>query len=141
MSAGRWIATVSGVVVLATIVAAIVVMGSPSHQRLQRLDERRIADLGHIVVAVQSYRDAHDRLPGSLAALAAEPGSRLSIADPATAAPYGYAVLGAHEFRLCARFDIDTADTVDPPMVWAPGDWNHGVGMRCFNRSVTVRAK
>jgi hypothetical protein len=93
------------------------------------------------VQAIQAYREAHDRLPADLPVLAAEPGSRLAIVDPDTAQPYGYAVLGAREYQLCARFDTDTAATMEPPVAWVPGDWNHGVGTRCFKRSVVVPAK
>jgi hypothetical protein len=139
--AGRWIAIIASVVVVATIVAAIVVMGPPSTQRLSRLDERRVTDLGNLTQAIQAYREAHDRLPADLPVLAAEPGSRLAIVDPGTAQPYGYAVLGAREYQLCARFDTDTAATMEPPVAWVPGDWNHGVGTRCFKRSVVVPAK
>ena len=138
---GRWIAILASVVVVATIVAAIVVMGSPSTQRLSRLDERRVTDLGNLVQAIQAYREAHDRLPADLPVLAAEPGSRLAIVDPDTGQPYGYAVLGAREYQLCARFDTDTAATMEPPVAWVPGDWNHGIGTRCFKRSVVVPAK
>jgi hypothetical protein len=138
---GRWIAIVACVVVVATVVAAIFVMGSPSSQRLQRLDEHRIADLGRIAQAIEVYRDAHDRLPASLALLAAEPGSRLAVADPATAEPYSYIVLGPRDYRLCARFDTDTSTTVDAPMAWAPGDWNHGTGLQCFKRSINGTTK
>ncbi len=138
---GRWIAILASLVVVATIVAAIVVMGPPSTQRLSRLDERRVTDLGNLVQAIQAYREAHDRLPADLPVLAAEPGSRLAIVDPDTAQPYGYAVLGAREYQLCARFDTDTAATMEPPVAWVPGDWNHGIGTRCFKRSVVVPAK
>ena len=137
----RWIAILASLVVVATIVAAIVVMGSPSTQRLSRLDERRVTDLGNLVQAIQAYREAHDRLPADLPVLAAEPGSRLAIVDPGTGQPYGYAVLGAREYQLCARFDTDTAATMEPPVAWVPGDWNHGIGTRCFKRSVVVPAK
>ncbi|MCJ0826569.1 hypothetical protein MQC88_11510 [Luteimonas sp. 50] len=138
---GRWIAILASAVVVATIIAAIVVMGSPSTQRLSRLDERRVTDLGNLTQAIQGYRDAHDRLPTDLPLLAAEPGSRLAIVDPATGQPYGYAALGAREYQLCARFDTDTATALEAPVAWAPGDWNHGVGTRCFKRRVVVPAK
>ena len=138
---GRWIAIFASVVVAATILAAIVVMGPPSAQRLSRLDERRVADLGNLTQAIQDYRDAHDRLPADLPTLAAQPGSRLAIVDPGTGQPYGYAALGAREYQLCARFDTDTAATLEAPAAWAPGDWNHGVGTRCFKRRVVVPAK
>jgi len=91
--------------------------------------------------AYVANRGAHDRLPADLPLLAAEPGSRLAIVDPATGQPYGYAALGAREYQLCARFDTDTAATMEPPVAWAPGDWNHAIGTHCFKRSVAVPVK
>ena len=135
-NAGRWIAIVAGIVVLATVVAAIVVMGPPSQQRLQRLDERRIADLGRIQLAVQSYRNMHDGLPVSLAALAEKPGMRLSIVDPASGEPYGYEPTGDSGYRLCARFATDTANAMDAAQTWPPGGWDHAAGRQCFERRV-----
>jgi len=138
MSAGRWIAIVASVVVVATIVAAIAVMGSPARQRLMRLDERRVGDLDRIASAVQVYHAQHGKPPASLAALEAEPGVRLPR-DPATQQAYGYAVVGKAEFEVCARFDTDTAESTDP-QPWLRAGWVHGAGRQCFKRrSDTLR--
>jgi hypothetical protein len=130
--AGRWIAIVASLVVVATIVAAIAVMGSPSKQRLMRLDERRVDELGNIANQIESWRNEHGRLPGSLAELAAAPGVRVAQ-DPASGRPYGYEVLGASEYRLCAQFDTDTAIEVDS-QPWRGAVWAHGIGRQCFTR-------
>jgi hypothetical protein len=130
--AGRWIAIVASLVVVATIVAAIAVMGSPSKQRLMRLDERRVDELGNIANQIESWRNEHRRLPGSLAELAAAPGVRVAQ-DPASGRPYGYEVLGASEYRLCAQFDTDTAIETDP-QPWRGAVWAHGIGRQCFTR-------
>jgi type II secretory pathway pseudopilin PulG len=103
----------ASVVVIATVVAAIAVIGSPSRQRLLRLDERRVNDLEAIASQVRVYRNQHGGMPASLATLSAEPGVRVPR-DPASAQPYGYEALGGADYRLCARFDTDTADTTDP---------------------------
>ncbi len=130
--AGRWIAIVASVVVIATIVAAIAVIGSPSQQRLLRLDERRVADLQAIANQVEAYRNEHGRVPASLAVLAAAPGVRVPQ-DPASRQAYGYEVLGAAEFRLCARFDTDSSDAGEP-QPWGRAAWAHGTGRQCFKR-------
>ena len=132
--AGRWIAIVAGLVVAATVVAAIMVIGSPSRQRLLRLDERRVNDLEAIASQVQAYRNQHGGLPASLAALSAEPGVRVPQ-DPASGQAYGYDVLGGADYRLCARFDTDTADAIDP-RPWPRAAWAHGAGRQCFRRRV-----
>ena len=131
--AGRWIAIVASVVVAATIVAAIAVIGSPSRQRLLRMDERRVNDLEAIASQVQAYRNQHGSMPASLATLSAEPGVRVPI-DPASAQPYGYAALGGADYQLCARFDTDTADTTDPQTWPRAAAWVHGAGRQCFRR-------
>lgn len=131
--AGRWIAIVASVVVAATIVAAIAVIGSPSRQRLLRMDERRVNDLEAIASQVQAYRGQHGGVPASLDALSGEPGVRVPQ-DPASGQPYGYEVLGGGDYRLCARFDTDTADTTDP-QAWPRASWVHGMGRQCFRRS------
>ena len=131
--AGRWIAVVTSVVVIATVVAAIAVIGSPSRQRLLRLDERRVNDLEAIASQVRVYRNQHGGMPASLATLSAEPGVRVPR-DPASAQPYGYEALGGADYRLCARFDTDTADTTDPRAPPRAAAWVHGAGRQCFRR-------
>lgn len=137
-SANRWIAVAASIVVVATIVAAIAIMGSPSRQRLLRLDERRVDDLQRIVTAIDAYDRQHGAAPPTLAALAAEPGVRLP-SDPESGRPYDYERLGESEYRLCAEFRTDTADATEP-QPWQPADWAHGAGRQCFKRrSGTLR--
>lgn len=130
--AGRWIAVAASIVVVAAIVAAIAVMGSPSRQRLMRLDERRVDELGNLANQIEAWRNEHGRIPKSLAELAAAPGVRVPQ-DPASGRPFGYEVLGAAEYRLCARFDTDTAAGIDP-QPWLRAAWAHGAGRQCFKR-------
>ena len=130
--AGRWIAVAASVVVVAAVVAAIVAMGPPSRQRAMRLDERRVNELGNIANQLEAWRNEHGRLPASLAELASAPGVRVPR-DPASGQPYGYVVLGAAEYRLCAQFDTDTASGTDP-QPWLRAAWAHGAGRQCFKR-------
>lgn len=135
--AGRWLAVVASVVVLASIVAAIAVMGPPSRQRLLRMDERRIQDLGVLAGQVRAWHRQHGRLPASLGELAGEPGVHVPQ-DPATGAGYGYEALGEREFRLCADFATDTAQVARAvgPFGVPAGEWAHGGGRHCFKRRV-----
>lgn len=130
--AGRWIVLAASVVVVATIVAAIAVMGPPSRQRLLRLDERRVNDLQVIQSQVEMYRDQHGAVPASLAVLATQPGMRVPR-DPASRQPYGYEAIDGAGYRLCAQFDTDTAQSADV-QPWMRPDWGHGTGRQCFKR-------
>ena len=138
--AGRWLAIVASVVVVATVVAAIVVMGSPSAQREAKLDARRAADLSRIGSAVDRWVERNDALPPDLAVLAAEPGARLAIVDPVTGAPYGYAIAGARSYELCATFTTDTAQSENVGG-WPGEAWNHDVGPQCFQRQAKAPGK
>lgn len=134
---GRGLAIAASVVVLATVVAAVWVMGSPSAQREAKLDGRRIDDLNRIVQVINRDFDAHGTLPADLATLARQPGQRLSTTDPVNGTPYGYEVTGARTYRLCAVFVTDTAEIRAVAGPWAAEDWNHGAGRHCFDRKAT----
>lgn len=137
-SGGRRLAVAASLVVVATVAAAIAVMGSPSTQRKARLDNRRVRDLSYIVNAVDGYVEREKSLPTDLTTLAGQPGLRLSIADPDDGSPYTYEVAGDRTFRLCAVFATDTAKITNEQ--WFGDDWNHGSGRQCFDRTAEDKA-
>lgn len=132
---GRWLAIAASVVVLATVVAAVLVMDPPSVQRDARLDSRRVDALNHIVRLVDSHVQVHGELPPDLATLAAQPGLQLSIADPVTGVPYDYTATGGLDYTLCAVFVTDTAKVLAQGGPWNADEWSHDVGRQCFART------
>ncbi|MDQ2702051.1 MAG: hypothetical protein M3Y70_04385 [Pseudomonadota bacterium] len=136
MSTGRLLSIIASVVVLATLVGAIVVMDSPAQQRERRMDDRRVQDLQRLVGAARAYHQAHRQLPADMAALAGQPGLRLSTADPSTGAPYEYEPTGKRSFRVCASFSTDTATAEPAPA--GPDSWNHAAGRHCFGREINT---
>ncbi|HVI57926.1 MAG TPA: hypothetical protein VM619_03495 [Luteimonas sp.] len=137
---GYWLAIAAGAVVVAAVVAAFVVMGPPAAQREARLDARRVQDLQRLAGGIESHARLHDALPAALATLAAQPGARWPTHDPATGAPYGYAVTGKRSFRLCAVFATDTARAPGDAAPWGGDEWSHAVGERCFDRKLEAAA-
>ena len=126
---GRLLAIAATLVVLASLAAAIAVMGTPAQQRLIRLDERRVDDLRAILDAARR----HGR-PADLATLAAMPGERLATTDP-DGRPYEYAPIAKERIRLCAHFATDTAQRASER--WHHGSrWRHAAGRQCFERSM-----
>src|SRR3546814_1642809 len=79
---GQWLLVLAGVVVVATVIGAIAVMGSPGEQRKLRIDEHGINDLRAIEPAVRLHRKGTGSLPEYLATLDARPGVALDRADP-----------------------------------------------------------
>ena len=126
----------AGVLVLATVTAAVLTMDSPTVERDQRLDERRIAELSQLQVAVEDWARSRGRLPASLAELATQPGMALPVHDPVDGTDYGFEAVDAGRYRLCAVFATDTAKEQEPayPYAGSPVEWAHPAGRHCFDR-------
>ncbi|NZA27760.1 hypothetical protein H0E84_15380 [Luteimonas sp. SJ-92] len=133
-SAGRTLAIVAVAVVVATVAAAIRVMGGPAAQREAKLDVRRVDDLQRIAMLVDMRVRHGEALPADLPALAVRPGTRVALLDPA-GVPYEYQPTGGRGYRLCADFSTDTAIT---PEAWRGDEWAHGAGRQCFERTAPV---
>ncbi len=129
---GRWLLVLAGIVVLATVVAAIAVMGSPAEQRRMRIDERRVDDLRQVDAAVRAYRVDTNALPDTLDALNARPGVALDVSDPETGSRYAYRKTDRDAFELCATFVTDTAARPRTGRRWHEPRWAHGAGRHCF---------
>ncbi len=113
--------------VAAAIAAGLYLSGSPTEQRLLRLDERRVSDLRTLANALSRHVTETGRLPDTLDALV--DGRRLTRlpSDPASEEPYAYVVTGSHAFELCADFDRESAPRMQ-------GDfWSHSAGRACFS--------
>ena len=135
-SPGRWLLIIAGVVLVATLAAAIVVMGSPGTQREQLLDQRRVRDLEAIAGAVNDHAQRYGMLPADLPALAAQPGQQLAITDPVGGMPYEYKITGERAFELCAVFTSDTAQRPADQNRRIQHQWRHAAGRQCFDRKL-----
>ena len=136
---GILVSAVTGSVV-AAVIAAIVVLGSPMEQRQRRLDERRVHDLTTIVNTISLYASTHEALPSELSVLGKQPGPRRAPMDPDTGAPYEYSVLGAESYQLCAVFTMPSPDASAAPISsYAEREgWTHGAGRQCFERKQKI---
>lgn len=124
------------VVVAAAIIGGIMMLGSPAQARLERLDERRVEDLGALSGAIDFYWTRRGGLPTALDSLRLEPGAAAApMRDPGTGAWYEYQPVSAREYEVCASFDRPS-----PPRTDDRADlfWSHGVGRQCFRREVRV---
>lgn len=92
-SLGKPILVVATAVVVLSVAAGIVVIGSPSDGRLQELDSGRIADLRGIMGATDLFWSRNERLPGALEELAEDPRTSINTVDPGSTRPYSYRIL------------------------------------------------
>jgi type II secretory pathway pseudopilin PulG len=121
-------AIIAVVVVVITVVAGLVVAGSPKVERQRRLDERRTQDLEILVAAINRHYTHHQSLPPSLDTLRIEHQLLMPPVDPETRAPYRYEVTGPTGYRLCATFQQPSNDA------FGRASWAHDTGTVCFDR-------
>jgi type II secretory pathway pseudopilin PulG len=131
---GAWFLAVAGVAVTGALVAALAVIGSPTQQRAQRFDERRVRELAQLKEAIDEYAESEKRLPASLDVLRRDGGrADLPRVDPNSGAAYGYRVLDTRRYELCAVFETTyrAEDSASSPTADA---WYHPSGRHCFIR-------
>lgn len=129
------------VVVLASIVAGFVLIGTPGDARALRFDQERRNDLQAINLEVAQYWQAKRTLPETLDALA-ESGLYFDVpTDPETNEAYGYSALSDETFELCATFsrssdklDTGTRPVYSPERTWT--NWDYEAGEYCFERTI-----
>ncbi len=163
-SLGQTIVAAGMTVVVVSIIAGVMLVGSPVEGRLQRLDSARIRDLRGIMVAIDSFWIRHERLPASLEDLMADPrvcsapqGELNSPPNPPTHPPVPSEAArqprcdrvkthdpGSAERYGYAQLDERTYElcaSFDRELPAharrAPADfWSHGVGRKCFELNV-----
>jgi hypothetical protein len=141
----RMYAYVVAAVILAAIVSAFFVVGSPNAERVRKMDSMRVDNLMQIQNYVTDSYMAKGTIPASLDQLN-DPLRGVSIPkDPKTEASYEYVVKGPLSFDLCANFDLeakagDGASDIrvsSAPYPMKGGvSWEHPAGHYCFTRTI-----
>jgi hypothetical protein len=116
----RAIPAVAIAVVLLAVVAAFIMLGSPTHQRALALDRQRVRDLRDTAQELHEQY-ATEPLPAKLA----QPKR-----DPISGAPYEYRRLSGRDYMLCAQFELPEARTDREPYV--SESWRHAAGRFCY---------
>ncbi len=133
LSLGQTIVAIAGAVVVASIIAGVILVGSPAEGRLQQLDSARIENLKGIMVGMDSFWSRNERLPASLEELMTDPRVEVRTRDPGSAEPYDFAPLDEDTYELCATFDLQSPEPARPS---SADFWRHGVGRQCFELDV-----
>lgn len=130
-------------VVLAGVVLGFFYAGSPSEERLRRIDMDRVSDLQMIQSEVIGYWQAKEELPKNLTALPDSVRGFTVPRDPETGTDYEYRVTGPLSFDLCATFarasEENTIPSYAKPIMGPYGyseNWNHAEGRTCFSRTI-----
>lgn len=141
------VAGIVSVIVLATIVSAFFIIGSPQTERLARFDEQKTSDLQSIQWQIVSYWQQKEKLPTAISDLEDPLTGFVAPKDPQTSLTYTYESTGAMSFKLCADFNAPSRDMLSDgktrPIV-APSmgvdlaneNWKHNSGTVCFDRTI-----
>ena len=136
-SGNRWVVRLLLPTVVAAVVAcivyALVLLGTPSYHREVRLDEDRVSNLMNISDNIDLFWDRNEELPRELSQLSGREYHVESLDDPETGARYEYEPLTGSDYRLCAVFATDTADEPHGDRPFWLGAWDHGRGKHCFD--------
>lgn len=153
-SRAKIVSLVASLFVLASLVMAFIVVGSPKTQRLYRIDSQKTSDLQSIQWQIINYWQQKGKLPESLGVLNDPISSFMIPEDPEVALgkSYMYAVTEKRTFELCADFNLPTPTTGTPitggkplggvaydtsyPTRGIDENWEHGAGVHCFKRTI-----
>jgi len=135
------------VLVVATIGAGFVVVGTPQQARLARYDTQKVSDLQNIQSQVVTYYQAKQKVPGVMADLNNTISYGSIPVDPQTGDAYKYQPGEGLSFKLCADFNAASRTnqpTPETPRAVTPygmktgvvDNWSHAAGAVCFDRTI-----
>jgi hypothetical protein len=141
---GKYVALALAAVILAGIIGAFFIVGSPMQARLQQFDQQRVSDLQGIQSQVVNYWQRKGIMPQNLGDLTDSISGYTVPVDPQTKQPYQYMLEDPKElvFQLCANFNSKSGqDGMSPASVpaYPPGsiqNWDHPSGIYCFQRTI-----
>lgn len=140
-------AWISGLIILALIVAGFSIMGSPRTQRLLRIDQNKVNDLQNIQWQIVNFWQQKGELPEALANLSDPISGFVVPKDPQSGEEYEYRILNKPlSFELCAEFNLSSrkngVNTIAmrplmPEAIGVKEDvWTHEAGRYCFERTI-----
>jgi hypothetical protein len=131
----------TALLVVLTIAAGFLIIGSPASQRQLRLDDQRIMDLQSLQSQIVNYWQQKESLPADLSDLNDSLSYYSVPVDPATKTSYVYRRNSPLDFTLCATFATAGSEQrgrpmMEPAMYGMSDKWNHAAGEVCFDRSI-----
>lgn len=128
----KMIGNLVSLLVLISLVGGFFIIGSPQEIRELRFDQEKVNDLSQIQSEIIRYWQDKNILPSELDKLN-DPLIGFSIpVDAETGEEYGYEILSATTFNLCAAFNQEG----DSQYRFKDESWKHDSGEVCFERTI-----
>ncbi|MCX6721949.1 MAG: DUF5671 domain-containing protein [Candidatus Staskawiczbacteria bacterium] len=135
----KYFAWITSILVIAVIVGAFVVVGSPTTARSANFDQVKVSNLQTIQSQIVNYWQLKEKLPANLESLNNSISGFAVPTDPQTKANYEYFVDDSINltFELCATFNLKTnRENFTSFAPTDPGNWDHAAGRVCFKRTI-----
>lgn len=143
---GKIFAWTSVILVIASLVWAFMVIGSPANERARRFDEQRVSDLQNIQYQILNYWQTKGVLPTEINQLADSFSGFVVPKDPEFNSDinkdgYTYLAKDKKVFELCANFNLANNSNANSnktaPVEFNLNDyWQHSTGRTCFERTI-----
>lgn len=130
---------ISLALLLASVIWGFAVLGSPSTQRLVKLDMQKVSELQNMQWQIVNYWQTNGSIPQTWES---------QTLDPQNNKPYEYRKTGEMTFELCAEFNRESTNTnnqygdmmrdysIAKPGIMGNEDWRHEAGRHCFEREI-----
>src|SRR3989344_1914430 len=130
-----------GVLVLVSILAGFVIVGTPQDARMYRLDQQKVNDLQSIQWQVVNFWQQKQAIPATLSELDDPLSGFVVPTDVQTGESYGYERTSNSSFRLCATFNMASRGgdmSVAEPYRYGgeQQNWSHEAVEVCFDRTI-----
>jgi hypothetical protein len=148
-SRGHSVGYAAVLLVVLSIAAGFLILGTPQHARLMRFDQQKINDLQQIQSQVVTYYQQKQALPQSLSDLNNSLSYFTVPTDAQNGTDYAYRITTPpYSFEICATFNVagdsngPNAYATVPTMVGSAhnggtfDNWTHIAGQQCFERTI-----
>ena len=143
-SRARMVGLGAGVLVVLTIAAGFLIVGTPGQARHYRLDSQKVSDLQNIQSEIITYWQQKQKLPAKLTDLNDSLSYFTLPMDPQTGASYEYTATGSTSFSICATFNdasqpgmnVEGRGVPTSPYGATTDNWAHGAGHTCYARTI-----
>lgn len=136
-------------IIVGSIIAGFLVIGSPRAQREYRFDAQRVSDLQNLQWQVVSYWQGKEALPQTIEEINDPIRGGHMPADPVTGERYEYRRTGNLSFEVCATFaresrvnglisegSIAQPVSIDRAFGSEGENWQHPAGHHCYERTI-----
>lgn len=140
----KLLAGVIVVIVIASIVIGVLLIGTPADQRNRRFDDTRIQSLQNLQSQIVNYWIQKKVLPERLGQLEDSISGFVVPVDPESKQAFDYKVANPLSFELCAGFKTNSQDFLPDASgvkMTSPYDsfqqnWDHRAEKTCFTRTI-----